>query len=328
METLAYLHLALATETPRQVNQSERLDRQKSSNRTALYFLPMIIALGILGTAKQTLAQTIGQGATGSEVTVIQERLQRLGYFNQSPTGTFGSVTKSAVIQFQQANGLPTDGVVGEQTMRVLFSPGARSIRVQNYGIPSVQSSQRFGAYRQNYGIPSVEESRRFRTSRQDYDAPFIQESRRFGAYGGSNGLRFGDRGFQVRRLQEKLSDRGYNPGSIDGVYGGQTQNAVREFQRQNDLYDDGVAGRATLVALGIGSDAEQVNPYVVVVPFQNENTLEQVRAVVGFRNASLGEAKQGRYVNAGAFESRATAERRSLLLRSRGLDARVTYFR
>lgn len=310
METLAYLHLALGTETPRQVSQSERLDRQKSSNYAALYFLPIIIALGILATAKQTLAQTIGRGATGSQVTVIQERLQGLGYFNQSPTGVFGSVTTSAVIQFQQANGLPTDGVVGEQTMRVLFSPSARSLRVQNYGIPSVQSSQRFGASFSNYGIPAV------------------QESQGFGASGGSNGLQLGDRGFQVRRLQEKLSDRGYNPGLIDGVYGGQTQNAVREFQLQNELFADGVAGKATLAALGIRAEAEQVNPYVVVVPFKNDNTLEQVRAVVGFRNASLGEAKQGRYINAGAFESRATAERRSLLLRSRGLDARVTYFR
>jgi peptidoglycan hydrolase-like protein with peptidoglycan-binding domain len=328
METLAYLHLALATETSLQVCRSERLERRKSSHRAALYLMPMIIALGVLGMASQTLAETIGQGATGSEVTVIQERLQRLGYFNQSPTGVFGSVTKNAVIQFQQENGIPTDGVVGEQTMRVLFSPGARGIRVQNYGFPSGQRSQRFGASRQDYGIPSVEESRRFRTSRQDYNAPFVQESRRFSASGGSNVLQLGDRGSQVRRLQEKLSDRGFNPGLIDGVYGGQTQNAVREFQLQNELFADGVAGKATLVALGIRAEAEQVNPYVVVVPFQNENTLEAVRAVVGFRNATLAEAKQGRYINAGAFESRATAERRSLLLRSRGLDARVTYFR
>lgn len=303
METLAYLHLALAAETP-------LLYRRKSSNRTALYLLPIIIALSVLGMANQTLAQTIGQGASGSEVTEIQERLQRLGYFNQSPTGVFGSVTRSAVIQFQQDNGLTADGVVGEQTMRVLFSPSARGLREQGYGIPSVQESQQF------------------RTSRQDYDAPAIPENRQLRTFRGSNVLQFGDRGSQVRRLQEQLSDRGFNPGLIDGIYGGQTENAVREFQRQNDLFADGVAGRATLVALGIGLDAEQVNPYVVVVPFQNENTLEQVRAIVGFRNATLGEAKQGRYINAGAFESRARAESRSALLRSRGLDARVTYFR
>lgn len=303
METLAYLHLALATETP-------QINRYKSSKLTLLYFLPLMIALSVLGMASQTLAQTIGQGATGSEVTVIQERLQRLGYFNQSPTGVFGSITRSAVIQFQQDNGLIADGVVGEQTMRVLFSPTARGLSGQGYGIPSVQ------------------ESPRLRTFEQDYDLPAVEENQRFRRFRGSNVLQFGDRGSQVRRLQEQLSDRGFNPGLIDGIYGSQTESAVREFQRQNDLFADGVAGRATLVALGIGSDAEQINPYVVVVPFQNENTLEQVRAIVGFRNATLGEAKQGRFINAGAFESRARAESRSALLRSRGLDARVTYFR
>ncbi|MEO8894131.1 MAG: peptidoglycan-binding protein [Coleofasciculaceae cyanobacterium] len=307
METIAYLHLALAAETPLEV-QSERLGR-RNSNRVALYLLPMIITLSVLGMANQTLAQTITQGATGSEVTVIQERLQRLGYFNQSPTGVFGTVTKSAVIQFQQANGLNADGVVSDQTMRVLFSPSARGLRVQSYGIPSVLESPQFS------------------TSRQNYD-PAPQESSRFGTSGGSNVLQFGDRGAQVRRLQEQLSDRGFNPGLIDGTYGGQTENAVREFQRQNNLFADGIAGRATLVALGIRTDAEQINPYVVIVPIKNDNTLEQVRAIVGFNNATLGEAKQGRYVNAGAFESRARAESRSALLRSRGLDARVNYFR
>lgn len=306
METIAYLHLALAAEIPLEV-QSERLGRQ-NSNRVALYLLPMMIALSVLGMASQTLAQTIGQGATGSEVTVIQERLQRLGYFNQSPTGVFGTVTTSAVRQFQQENGLSADGVVGDQTMRLLFSPSARGIRVQGYGIPSILESPQFS------------------TSSQNYD-PATQESSRFGTFGGSNVLQLGDRGSLVRRLQEQLSDRGFNPGLIDGIYGGQTESAVREFQRQNDLFADGIAGRATLVALGIRTDAEQINPYVVVVPFKNDNTLAQVRAIVG-NNATLGEAKQGRYVNAGAFESRARAESRSALLRSRGLDARVNYFR
>ena len=61
METLAYLHLALAAETPLQVSQSEQLDGRKSSH-AALYFLPIIIALGVLGMASQTLADTIVQG--------------------------------------------------------------------------------------------------------------------------------------------------------------------------------------------------------------------------------------------------------------------------
>ncbi len=56
-----------------------------------------------------------------------------------------------------------------------------------------------------------------------------------------------GDKGADVRKLQEKLIELGYLPeGAADGAYGGQTRNAVRRFQYYNSLTVDGVAGRAT----------------------------------------------------------------------------------
>ncbi len=59
--------------------------------------------------------------------------------------------------------------------------------------------------------------------------------------------LSMGDRGEEVRRLQEKLIELGYLPeDAADGAYGGQTRNAVRRFQYYNGLTVDGVAGRAT----------------------------------------------------------------------------------
>ena len=59
--------------------------------------------------------------------------------------------------------------------------------------------------------------------------------------------LKQGDRGAEVRRLQERLIELGYLPeGAADGAYGGQTRNAVRKFQYYNSLTQDGIAGRAT----------------------------------------------------------------------------------
>ena len=56
-----------------------------------------------------------------------------------------------------------------------------------------------------------------------------------------------GDRGDDVRALQERLIELGYLPeGAADGAYGGQTRNAVRRFQYYNSLQVDGIAGRAT----------------------------------------------------------------------------------
>ena len=56
-----------------------------------------------------------------------------------------------------------------------------------------------------------------------------------------------GARGAEVRRLQERLIELGYLPeGSADGAYGGKTRNAVRKFQANNGLTQDGIAGRTT----------------------------------------------------------------------------------
>ena len=57
--------------------------------------------------------------------------------------------------------------------------------------------------------------------------------------------LRSGDRGQAVERLQELLDEAGIDIGDAgaDGIYGGDTENAVRAFQEQYDLTVDGIAG-------------------------------------------------------------------------------------
>ena len=81
----------------------------------------------------------------------------------------------------------------------------------------------------------------------------------------GYHNLIQGDRGDEVRRLQERLIELGYLPeGSADGAYGGQTRNAVRRFQYYNSLTVDGIAGRATQTNLFENPD---VRPYPTEAP-------------------------------------------------------------
>jgi len=63
---------------------------------------------------------------------------------------------------------------------------------------------------------------------------------------------KYGSRGEEVRTIQTKLKRWGYYFGSIDGIYGTQTLNAVKYFQRKNGLTVDGIAGPKTLAAMGI----------------------------------------------------------------------------
>ncbi len=63
---------------------------------------------------------------------------------------------------------------------------------------------------------------------------------------------KYGSRGDEVKQIQTKLKRWGYYNGNVDGIFGSQTQEAVRYFQRKNGLTVDGIAGPATLKAMGI----------------------------------------------------------------------------
>ncbi len=67
---------------------------------------------------------------------------------------------------------------------------------------------------------------------------------------------KYGSRGTEVTQIQTKLKRWGYYSGNIDGIYGTQTVNAVKYFQRKNGLTVDGIAGPATLQAMGIYSSS------------------------------------------------------------------------
>ena len=73
---------------------------------------------------------------------------------------------------------------------------------------------------------------------------------------------KMGSRGDEVRRIQQKLKSMGYYTGSVDGIYGTQTQSAVKKFQRDNGLDSDGIAGSKTLSYLGITSGSSGSGQY------------------------------------------------------------------
>lgn len=53
--------------------------------------------------------------------------------------------------------------------------------------------------------------------------------------------------GSEVAQLQRVLHELWYNPGKVDGIFGPQTEKAVKDFQRKHSLFVDGIAGWQTL---------------------------------------------------------------------------------
>ncbi|PSN17081.1 peptidase, partial [filamentous cyanobacterium CCP5] len=63
--------------------------------------------------------------------------------------------------------------------------------------------------------------------------------------------LRLGAEGEAVSRLQRQLQALGFYQGSIDGIFGPRTEQAVKAAQESYELTPDGIVGPATWRALG-----------------------------------------------------------------------------
>ena len=71
-----------------------------------------------------------------------------------------------------------------------------------------------------------------------------------------------GERGAPVIDLQKHLSFLGYYKGSIDGIFGYGTEEAVLAFQRKTGLTADGYAGPKTLARLDMSKPTPTIEPF------------------------------------------------------------------
>lgn len=87
--------------------------------------------------------------------------------------------------------------------------------------------------------------------------------------------LRRGDKGEDVKALQQMLIDRGYDLGKwgADGSYGAQTAEAVKAFQRSCGLTADGICGPKTWAAL----EKTDGTLYTVTIPGLAKNIAEEL---------------------------------------------------
>ena len=99
-----------------------------------------VIETSNLSSNTTPILSTLRIGSKGHPVTLLQSRLNELGYSTGYPDGDFGPKTFSAVMTFQRVNGLLADGVVGPATIGKLFGnaavnqPTAQSIQGSTAG--------------------------------------------------------------------------------------------------------------------------------------------------------------------------------------------------
>jgi peptidoglycan hydrolase-like protein with peptidoglycan-binding domain len=373
METLAYLHLACANELPdddRPVAQPcsipslNGLNWQKLSSAAWVKFLSIAVSLTILSIASSAMA-LLQQGNSGAEVSDLQSRLAAAGCYRGSADGVFGSVTKAAVVECQQRNGLNPDGVVGPATEAAL-SRGSQTVSQGfNTSDQNFSNGTHSGVLRQGDRGSAVSDLQR-RLSVAGYysgaiDSVFgqqtedavlrLQQERGLTADGiagyqvtqalsGSSTtipdtsynpsgrqLTIGDSGSDVEDLQRRLQNLGYFSGTATGYFGTQTSDAVQRFQQDKRLPVTGIADARTLTVLG-GTTAGNNYDRVnrYIVVVPKQDYNTLFKVRQVVPSAFEAKSKLGDYVLAGAYPNQNRAEKQSNLLRSRGLDARVAY--
>jgi len=218
----------------------------------------------------------LGRGDRGPGVSDLQTRLQALGYFNQQPTGNFGSVTENAVIRLQQDYNIAATGLVTEATLALLNSglnsgqdavfPGT-TLREGQYGQEVEALQQRLqtlgfyqGVITGYFDALTAVAVQQFQRS-QGIPATGVATSTTLVALNVTSVpsfpsiptppqtdtiLRLGSHGQAVRVLQAQLQTLGYYTGIVDGVFGQSTQRAVSNFQRANRITVTGEVGPTT----------------------------------------------------------------------------------
>ncbi len=91
---------------------------KKAAKKTLL----VLLTSGLLMSSAEAAALRLGD--SGSDVALLQEKLQSLGYNVGGVDGDFGSQTEAAVKAIQADRGLDVDGIVGDITWSALRLPG------------------------------------------------------------------------------------------------------------------------------------------------------------------------------------------------------------
>ncbi len=164
----------------------------------------------------------LSYNSVNSYVGTLQTLLNQKGYNAGVVDNIFGSATYSAVKAFQRANGLVVDGYVGYQTWSALCGS-------------SVSADQ----------TPAVDDTPAEDTTPEE-SVPDNSENNAVVDTAVLPTIRLWDTNDTVAKLQQILNEKGYNAGTVDGIFGMATYRAVRGFQASNGLPVDGWVGPVT----------------------------------------------------------------------------------
>ncbi|HEY9885662.1 MAG TPA: peptidoglycan-binding protein, partial [Vampirovibrionales bacterium] len=206
---------------------------------------------GTFGNDQLTGNITTGRGRVNNQsvVALLQQKLRALNFNPGTVDGVFGSQTEAAVIEFQRQYNLTVDGLAGTQTYSKLDELSA-AVQVGSVSSPPSSSSSSITNFPDNLmlglkGHPTLGVGR-------DNDPKL------------------------VATIQRRLKAKGISPGTVDGVFGSQTEAAVKKFQKLVGTDVDGNVGQLTYSQLDPAPQQPTVNSIKpsIVIGLKNEKLI------------------------------------------------------
>ena len=198
----------------------------------------------------------------------IQIRLMELDYLDfEQPDDEYSDGTADAIRAFQVRNGLHANGICDKETYEALFDEHAKTYAmvIGSTGDDVDIAKERLvelgyleGAPIGAYDEATEQAVRRFR-QKNGLKEDVIIDNDAFEVLLGeetvSNFYGIGEKSDEIQMYQQMLYELGYLTYLPDGVFGKQTQNAVRRFQEESGLVVDGCLGLSTVAQLKSGEN-------------------------------------------------------------------------
>lgn len=171
-------------------------------------------------------------GDRNESVSELQAMLKLLGYYNGLVDGAYQEGTATAVSAFQRAAGLTADGVAGTATWNRLLPVANSTVPVTPAPTPPTPITPPAPV---TPAPTPVTPAPPVAAQPTTVNLPI---------------LRLGSRGSAISQLQQRLRRLGFFRGAVDGIFGSETEDAVKAAQQNYGLDADGIVGSATWDAL------------------------------------------------------------------------------
>jgi len=224
--------------------------------------------------AAASRSQVLMRGDKDEWVTQLQQALHEKGYLKQKPTGYFGTDTQAAVMAFQKDGKIVVDGKAGPITRKLLLGDAftemgrtsadtleSETLRQGDRGddVTKAQTILKkleyydYAKITGYYGTVTKTSVEKFqRTHGLTVDGTINEKTKKllFSSSAKYYTMYPGDKGDDIKVLQNRLKDLGYFNSSATGYFGSITETAARAFQKNNGLTVDGKVGKNTRAIL------------------------------------------------------------------------------